>query len=518
MNSGTQLPASGGIFRKGWVVVLVLAAMCAGGLALRFTNLTNPPLDVHGWRQLRSAILARDYYYQSLPDIDPILRQQAHAFASSLQVLEPPIFERLVALTYTVIGGEKLWVARVYSILFWMVGGLVLFFIVRRLVSVSGAFISLAYFLFLPFANTHSRIFMPEPLMILLILLALAASVMWIEQRNWLWAILTGLFAGLAILIKVFAVYFVFPAICSYLLVSWGGRKVFHNRQTYLVLGLSAVIPAIYYFVLNPGSSGNYLQTWTLPYLHLLLQPTFYIAWVHRLGGLLNPVLLITAILGITMLPNKARLMAGGLWMGYVLLGFSVPSLIRSHIYYNLVLVPIAAISLAALGERIYLLITSQNKFWQAVFWVVVIIGLGDAALVARKDLTQPEYHGEPAFWQQLSTELPADGNYIGLTEDYNTRLMYYGWRYVSPYPYSFDQDMVILAGKSFDVSQGNWKYFLDKTRNQRYFIVTMLDEFESQPYLKTILYGYYPVVVQGERFVVFDLMNPVNPLPVSIP
>ena len=38
------------------------------GLFLRFTDLTDPPLDYHAMRQYRGALIARSMYYQVLPN------------------------------------------------------------------------------------------------------------------------------------------------------------------------------------------------------------------------------------------------------------------------------------------------------------------------------------------------------------------------------------------------------------------------------------------------------------------
>jgi hypothetical protein len=44
------------------------------------------------------------------------MRDQAVYLANTMDRREPSVFECLVAVTYLVIGGETLWVARVYSI------------------------------------------------------------------------------------------------------------------------------------------------------------------------------------------------------------------------------------------------------------------------------------------------------------------------------------------------------------------------------------------------------------------
>jgi len=105
------------------VELAIFLAVLLLGLFLRFTDLTDPPLDFHPMRQLRGAILARNMYYQMLPDADPVLAQKAFEARGIIERQEPPVLERIVAITYLVTG-ERLWVARIYSIAFWTIAGL----------------------------------------------------------------------------------------------------------------------------------------------------------------------------------------------------------------------------------------------------------------------------------------------------------------------------------------------------------------------------------------------------------
>jgi 4-amino-4-deoxy-L-arabinose transferase-like glycosyltransferase len=512
------IPAQKTFFgRRRWIELLVLIAIFLGGAGLRFSDLTQPPLDVHAWRQLRSVAVARQIFYDLLPNADPQVQAQAHYLGVVFSTLEPPLFEGLVARTYLLTGGENIWVARVYSIVFWLVGGLGLFGLAKRMTSADGGLVALAFYLFLPFANTHSRTFLPEPLLVMFMLLGLYAAYRWVEGGQWKWAIAGGAALGLAILVKVFAVYPIAFGMLFFLVSTWGWKATLKNRQVWAFVGIGALIPAVYYLFLIPGTSAGYLETWSIPYLHMLLEPTFYLAWLHKLGQLFNLPFVIFALVSLVLLARNKRWLVVGLWVGYVLEGMTVPSLITSHIYYNLYLTPVIALSLAA-GAALLLSRASQQGWgWRILVAAVLLISAGDAALFARKEIHDVDYSQEPAFWQQLSAQLPNDGKIIGLLEDYNGRMNVYGWRYVAQYPYSFDFAMNELSGRQVDLtvlSANNWETFKTKTEGYDYFLVTLLSEFDAQPYLKEILYNYYPVVMEGERCVLFDLRHPTQLLP----
>ncbi|NIW45481.1 MAG: hypothetical protein GWN30_12245, partial [Gammaproteobacteria bacterium] len=78
-------------------------------------DLTDPPLDFHPTRQLRSAIIARTLYYRGLPETDGWQRQVALSQYTGEGIIEPLVMETIVATTYRVIGSDPVWVARVYS-------------------------------------------------------------------------------------------------------------------------------------------------------------------------------------------------------------------------------------------------------------------------------------------------------------------------------------------------------------------------------------------------------------------
>jgi hypothetical protein len=156
------------------LLTLTLILLFNLSLAIRLYDLTDLPLDFHPTRQLLSALKARGMYDQTAPGVPEWQRrmslQQWHARAE----IEPEVMERLVAFTYSGTG-EHLWVARIYSSVFWIIGGVFLFLLIRDLFSVDGAVIALAYYLFTPYAVIASRAFQPDPLMVLWLSLARVA-------------------------------------------------------------------------------------------------------------------------------------------------------------------------------------------------------------------------------------------------------------------------------------------------------------------------------------------------------
>ena len=511
MALSTQLPESrpASFFGRSRLLTLAAVLLILGiGLGLRLMRLTNPPLDLHAWRQLRSASIARALYYQMSPDTDPVIRQKAIGLGKYDQ-LEPNITETLVAYTYRLAGGVDLWIARLYTIFFWTFGGAALFALAWRMTSPDGAIVSLAYYLLLPFGILLSRSFLPEPLMVMLILFAVYAIYRWIETHTWKWALLSGLVSGAAVFAKVFAVFPLASVLVLVVLTEWGLRRFWKVPQVWVVAGLAALIPALYYIFPRPGAGSNYLEGWSLPYLHLLTDVTFYISWLNRLNSYFNIAILLAAAASIMLLEKRGRAICLGLWIGYVMTGFFVPSLITSHIYYNAPLIAVIAISLAPLGMLFFSRLAQQGRFWRIVFMGVALVALAYAAFLGRKPVVAEDYSGEPARWETLAKQLPAHSALVGLTDDYNMRLKYYGFTNIAQYPHSFDIDMHILAGGNFDENADNLNYFKKNTRGAQFFVITLLDQLDAQPYLKKILYNHYSIYAQGADYIIFDLRNP---------
>jgi len=139
--------------------------------AIRMYDLTDLPLDFHPTRQLLSATKARAFYFRTKPvGISAEEREIGIRQAKLKAQVEPVILERLVAYTYR-FTGEQLWVARIYSSLFWIIGGIFLFVLVRDLVCFDAAIFSTAYYLFFPYTIIASRSFQPDPLMVMFILI-----------------------------------------------------------------------------------------------------------------------------------------------------------------------------------------------------------------------------------------------------------------------------------------------------------------------------------------------------------
>ena len=140
-----------------WLLVLVWFVMFGLALIIRAYDITDLPLDFHPSRQLFSAIKARGMFYETLVGAPDIQREFAIQQWKTKVTIEPEIVEHIALFFYRLTGKEQLWIPRMFSVLFWLVGGIFVYLLARDLISTDGALLSLAFYLFVPYGIFASQ-------------------------------------------------------------------------------------------------------------------------------------------------------------------------------------------------------------------------------------------------------------------------------------------------------------------------------------------------------------------------
>ncbi len=516
--------------RAAWITALLVILIL--GFAIRLYDLTDLPLDFHSTRQLLSALKARGMYYQTLSVDDVPAEQRSFAIQQwrFRAAVEPEFFERLVAFTYQ-FTGEQVWVARIYSSLFWMVGAVFLFLLARELTSTDGALFATAFYVFLPYAVIASRSFQPDPLMVMLIIIFWWAVYKWSvasggrvvpsdsEERTlapyasagvettrphiWLFAILAGLFGGFAIFIKFVAAFFVIGGGLGAILGRGPIRDALKQPQVYVMTALGILPGAAYviYGVFIAGYLGQQFGGRFIP--SLFLSPSYYLGWVNMLNLVIGGAVLMIALLGLLFLEKEKLRFILALWAGYALFGLYFNYHISTHDYYSLPLIPIAALSLAPLANLFFMQLTklTTTHFLRITVYFLLFSGLFMSLWSTRAIINSVDYRPDAAMWAEISEEL-GDSKAAGLTQDYGSRLAYWGWRDITSWPTYGD---VIyhddLRGAQRDVQ----KQFANIVLTKELFLVTDFDDLARQPFLKEKL-SAYPVFAEGDGYVIYNL------------
>lgn len=490
-----------------WFVTLIVL-LALGGL-LRLIDITDPPLDFHSSRQLRNSIVARDIYYSLLPSATSEQRELASSFARSVGKYEPPVIESIVAYTY-LITDENIAVARAWETLFWLMAGVALFDLMRRVTSPWAALLALAYYLVLPFSVQASRSFQPDPLMTSAFMIGIYFLYRWSESyssfplgerlgaRGWRWAILAGVFLGLAAFVKIVIVFFVGSAAIAMVLFTL--KKDFWKSKQVWGMAAIMVIPAlIYYVFLNQSRSTEYFFAWTVALINLITSTDFYTKWLAFLGSLFGLTIILLSIGGALIARPRMRWLLISLWIGYLLFGLTLPFQMYTHSYYHIQLIPIIVLGLAVVLNPLIESVAAQGGVGRAGFVALIVAVIGYQAYVARSVLAAEDFHHEPAFWSEVGDVVPVDANVIALTQDYGYRLMMYGWRKVNLWP------LATGLSEARNPDKNNAEKFAELTDGMDYFLVTAFGQLDKQPQVKNIL-EQFPIAAQGDGYVLYDL------------
>jgi len=495
------------------VVIAILVILLLGGFAVRLIDVTDLPLDSAVTRGLHSFLMAREYYYEmDTPETNAIpqdLREFGIQAGKREPSIEPPILEYLVAYTYRIIGGENMLVPRLYSIFFWVAGGLGLFLLARKLMPLMGAYAVLAYYLFDQQAAIFSRNFQPDPLMVMLIIWALFFQYLWWEKDTTRNAIFAGLFTGLAILVKAPAAFFVGLPIAG-LVLQKGFIKSLKNGRVYLIAAL-ALLPAVIFYTLSAtvgGNSGSIFGARWFP--NLFISPRWYLDWLKLATYMTQVFPFVLGLLGFFFMRKKGdKVFYFCMWLGYLLYGYMFAYHIYTHSYYHLPLIPIVALGFGAVIAVLYEKLEESPRTWlsRAAVLLIVLLSLALAVQRIRGVLVADNYRHEAQYWADLGDKLGHNSSVIALTHDYGYRLSYWGFINAQIWPTEGDQTVKELQGSTDPAFE---QYFDLKTEGMQYFLVTLQNEFENQPELHDFLFANFPYE-EGDGYYIFDLLNPLN-------
>jgi len=491
-----------------WQLLLVLIILFGAALAIRIYDITDLPLDFHPTRQLFSALKARGFYYADLQDSPNERRQMALLLAKNKVTLEPEILEHLAAFTYR-FSGEQLWIPRLYSILFWLTGGIFLVLLARELISTNGAMLALAYYLFLPYAIYASRSFQPDPLMVTLILAFWWLIFRWGKTASWTLAVLAGVVGGFAILVKLVAAFFVVGGAVGAALGRFKLSEIFRNGQVW-IMALLGIIPGAAWVIygvfikdfLRNRFGENFISS-------LLISPQFYLNWQNKASAAAGGVWIMLGLLGLVMLREKpVRTFLFGLWGAYLAFGLYFNYRISTHDYYSLALIPIVALSLAPLGDGLFsrLSVASSSTWTRAAVYIILSFGLFSSVWFVRNQMKSVDYRPQAVFWNEVSSAIGQNKSVVALTEDYGMRLAYWGWQSTTAWPSYGDLYQSSVRGNPKDID----RLFDEVAASKTYFLVTDMNDFKKQPQLRKRL-AEYPIIAEGKGYLIYDLQHPLE-------
>lgn len=484
-------------------VFLLFVLILLLGFAVRITDLDDPPLDFHGTRQLRSLILARDFYLQTRQDTDADLAARSRDL-SQLEAYEPPILERLIAFVYRLMDAEDWRVGRLLSSLFWVCGSVFIALAAWRISSIAGAAGSVLILMFFPMSVIMSRSIQPDPWMCAWLMAAIWVGLRWAEDGRKRDILMTAVFGGVSILVKAFAGFFIAGLLAGVWVARLSRDGWVRSLRTVVFVGAAAVAPTVIY-ALSLGSerSGGFVSFWVVSLGGMIWKPRFYAEWLAMLKGLISLPMIFIALVGVFTLRRERFAPILGAWAGYFAYGLTVPYQVTTHEYYSLMIYPLTALSAAPVFALIWEKIAAQGRIRQVAAALIVGFGAFYGAYVAVGMLRASDERAEPASWARAGAAIPEDARLIGLTGDYGMRLNYYGLRRLDmSWQSSGDERLFQAAGRDTSDFEARFDAL---TAEIDYFFISSLGELAAQPELAARL-NAYPLAAEGNGFLLYDL------------
>jgi hypothetical protein len=359
------------------------------------------------------------------------------------------------------------------------------------------------YYLFVPFGIVASRSFQPDPLLTALIIVSWWTFYRWYRSSTWKWALLAGLSAGGAMMVKSTAVFFLLFAFSLLALQKEGIRKLIRDKQVWLIIVLSGAPVLIYhiYGVFIIGSLGEQFQGRFFP--QMLSDPGYYLQWKNAISSVSGHyMILIAAVLGLILYFRKEKLWyILGIGFGYILYCLFFTYHITTHYYYHLPIIPLVGLLLAGFYD--YFVKYFHHKVFSNLirigFAIILLIGVGGGYyLLHRKD-----YSNEPYYYKKVADFIERDAKIITLSQDYGNRIAFYGWIVPKQWKSIGDQAYIQLRG-------GKQEPFIDRfeefTAGYDYFLITQVEQLRKQEDLYDYLSGNFNIFIEGGGYIIFDL------------
>jgi hypothetical protein len=489
--------------------VFILIIIFAAAFLVRLYHIDEPPLFFHPNRQYHAAEIARQMYYSHTKSVTE--QQRAIADLNRAQEVkgELPILEFAAAIGYKIAGGEHLWIPKVFSVIFWLVGGAFLYRFVSTVLSADAAIVSLLFFLFLPYGIEASRSFQPNPMMIMLLIISINVIYNYFERP-----VLKNLFiaAGVSSLTLFTYPTSVFPVLIMFIALAFYTKGFFGAlfNWRYWLWGIITVLPTAIYYIYTIFVSGNivgYAQVAFLP--SMLLRSSFWRSWLTQIDKVYTIAGLIAALAGLAILPKgKVKALLLGLWLSYIIYSCIFTYHTSTHDYYQLPLFPAMAISLGALAAPSFKWLneTCTNLF-RRITPVMVLLFAGFLGIVlAIPQLYHPGVDDYLAMLKNIGNDVNHSMKTIFLTDFYGKPLLYHGEISGFNWPNSGDFRAYQMSGQPIETAEERFKQFSEIQKGSEFFIVTDFREFNMQTDLKQFLTKNYPLLTQTGSYVIFDL------------
>ena len=477
------------------VTLVVAVCLLVAAFALRLAGIDDPSIEQ---RETYSGLLARKWSIDR-SQLTPAQQRVMAAVDDEIRPIEPPIMDAMAAAEFRLTGSERFWFPRLFAAALWIVGGLFLLLVARRLTTDAGALVALALYLFWPYAVWHSRLFMPDSLLVCALLAAVWTVLRYWEAPSGRRFAVAAATSSFATLVKPGIALLFLVALFTSLAVARGELRSVLRGRLWLYAGITAGAAVLYGIwglyltdVIWEGADDSRFET------GLLFRSDFWHGWWDVVSFLLRfpqeqAVLAVVAIAlglaGMLVAPRGVpRATLVGLAVGYVLFALAFANYTSTHPYYSLPLIPILALAIGVLAGWV-LDVVEGHRVLQGAVVAVVAAAVVVAAQRAYTALTPPPPTDRIAAYREIGELTGHTTRSIIVDRQLGTPAMYWGW----------------IATRAWEIDYLERPPAWIEPEKADYLIVVDTGALESHAGLRAYAAGR-PVFARTDDFAIFDL------------
>ncbi|MFA5858588.1 MAG: glycosyltransferase family 39 protein [Elusimicrobiota bacterium] len=342
--------------KKFWVVFIL-------ALVVRLWGITNPLLDEHSWRQTASAMVARNYM------------ESLNLFTPSVDFEYPypnafGLYEFAVGVIAKITGFSDL-LGRMVSLLVFLSGFIFFYKLVKHVWDEDSALWASIFYAILPVSVIYSRAFQTDGSMVSMTIIFLYHFVYWVNNKKSGYYILAVLFAGIAFMLKIPAIFILLPALW-YWCVKDGLWVILRDTRLYILLLLSLALPVFYHYYVPIATDGKILNAFTEQdkwgSINTWLNPRFWIKTFSPFGNLFEYQYMhagyILLILGLFKKSERSTQYLAHIWFLSTCILFIAMAEGMHHEYYYLPMMPAACVLIGRFVTGV--LAKSEEREWKA--------------------------------------------------------------------------------------------------------------------------------------------------------
>jgi len=406
---------------KDKIVILLLSIFLLGGFFVRLYRLDNPVADWHSWKQADVSAVSRNFVQQGFDILHPRIDNISNVLSgmdnpNGYSFIEFPIYNVFQAGLFKIFGVLTLeeW-GRLVTISASLFSSLFLFFLIKKRFGRAAAFLTTAFFLFVPYNIYYSRVILSDPSMVMAILGGTYFFDRWLNEnskvktqksklKETVYFLISLFLTTSAFLIKPYALFFTLPMI--YLAFEKFGFGFLKKWQLWVFLIVS-IIPLVFWRIwMLQYPEGMPANAWLFNGGNIRFKGAFfYWIFADRIG----------------------RLISGYWGVVFVILG-----LLGKHTKKNFLFL-LSFIASSLLYITVIARGNVQHDYYQILIFpsVAILMGIGAASLLAKTAGYKKYVNYSILLVCSLFT-------------------MSFGWYFVRDY-FNINNPSIIVAGEAVD-------------------------------------------------------------------